>query len=224
LIIGILLCFSDNLLVELIEVVNIVMSASVENVDAPLHSFFYASSIDKMGSRSFKTSIFLTWRGSVYEAVLNIWRSSILIRVKNPGNISSDEEVIEIAEAVRRELIKIFSYVSPEAMVSVVVHNIVAQHRFNYCVNLENVYRYLSAVRNPWIEFKYRRGGQEKKVYLPTMLIYIYSLDGSKVTAELFPTGSVQIKGTSTMAMIHSTLSKLEEIIEDSAARVECVE
>jgi len=212
-------------LVGFIEVVNIVMSASVEDVNAPLPSFFYASSIDKMGSRSFKTSIFFTWRGSVLEAALNMWRNSILIRVKNPGDISSDEEVMEIAEAIRRELMKIFSYVSPEAIVSVVVHNIVAQHRFNYCVNLERIYRYLSIAKNPWIEFKYRRRrDHEKKVYPPAMLIYIYSFDGSKVTAELFPTGSVQIKGTSTMARIYSALSKVEEIIEDSTARVECVE
>lgn len=204
------------------EVANIVISG-VTDPPTPIHLYMGGGAPDKMGSKSFKTYIKLRWRGRELDAVVSSWATgAILIRIKRPGEILSDEEVSELVELVKREIMLRISWAFEEPPeIKLYTQNIVTQTRLKTCVNLEELYMYIESTRIHGVEAKYRGRAGRHGIYPPAILIYIYS-GGRKTTAEIFTTGSIQIKGISAITDAEETIKKIEEIIEKANAYIKC--
>lgn len=204
------------------EVANIVISG-VTDPPVPIHLYMGGGKPDRMGSKSFKTYIKIPWRGRELEAVVSSWATgAVLIRVKRPGEVSGDGEVSEIVDLVGREIMMRIAWAFREPpTLKLYTQNIVAQTRLRSCVNLEDLYIYIESTRIPGVEVKYRGRAGRGGVYPPAVLIYTYR-GGRKATIEVFATGSIQVKGVSSISDAEEAAKEVEEIVERAKAYMKC--
>ncbi|MEM2671911.1 MAG: hypothetical protein QXI64_10670 [Sulfolobales archaeon] len=204
------------------EVANIVISG-VTDPSKPIHLFMGGGEPDRMGIKSFKTTMKLLWKDRELDAVVTSWATgAVLIRIKRPGEIHDDGEVAEIAELVRKEIMRriVWAFDEPPVL-KLYIQNIVTQVRLRTCVNLEDLYIYIETMRPQGIEVRYRGRTAKRGIYPPACLIYLYR-GGRKTTVEIFTTGSIQVKGISSIKDAEETVKEVEELVEKANAYIPC--